>query len=127
MRIVTLSLPDAVEQTVSALPEDAADAALIALTRAYARELDTAAIVARKAEKAYREAVKTGDAALIELVESLRAKVSERAALDRIGFRLHSALSELRATPKSRPEARGGTAGPTGTLGKLRAVKDGAP
>ena len=110
-----------VEATIAALTLEDADAAALELARTYARELDGAAAVRARADKAVKEARLRGDDEHAAEVESLRAKLSERSALVAIGGALHKLLESLQATPK----ARGGFKAPpsrTGTLHHLRSA-----
>lgn len=117
-----MSLLEAVDATLGALSLADEDAALAELTRLYARQVDQAAAVRSAADRALRDAEREGDEELIEQVRALRAKLSERDTLDRIGQRVHAALIELQATPKQRPARPAAPAG-GGALGKLRAVR----
>lgn len=114
-------LPE-VERTVLAVDAAGEDllAASLELARLYAHQLDQAAAIRAQADKALAKAEQSGDESLIELVSSLKAKVSEQGTVERIGAKLHALLSELQATPKARvakPADR-----PAGALSKLRAV-----
>jgi len=116
-----MSMLEHVTQTLTALSLEATDAAAQELCRTYARELDGAAAVRARADKAVKEARLRGDDEHAAEVEALRAKLSERAALVQIGKLLHLLLAELQATPK----ARGGFKAPpskTGTLHHLRSA-----
>jgi len=116
-----MSMLEHVDQTLAALQLEAIDAAAQELCRTYARELDGAAAVRARADKAVKEARLRGDDEHTAEVEALRAKLSERAALVQIGNLLHKLLAELQATPK----ARGGFKAPpskTGTLHHLRSA-----
>jgi hypothetical protein len=116
-----MSMLNEVNQTIDALQLEDADAAALELARTYAQELDGAAAIRARADKAVKEARLRGDDEHIAEVEALRAKLSERAALVQIGRLLHALLAELNATPK----ARGGFKPPpskTGTLHRLRSA-----
>lgn len=118
-----MSLADALEVTVSALDPIELDTAAVELARIYARQLDSAAATAARAERVLREAKnRHSDDILIEEIDVLRRKLGEKECVDRIGARFHALLAELKATPKARgdvkPESRTG-----GTLHKLRAAK----
>jgi len=117
-----MSLTESLDVTISALDPADIDAAAVELARLYARQLDSAAIVAARAEKALRQAKTHGDEALIEEVEALRAKLGEKECVDRIGARFHALLAELKATPKARGDGKTDKR-PSGTLHKLRAAK----
>jgi hypothetical protein len=116
-----MAMLEHVDQTIAALALEDADAAALELARTYARELDTAAAIRARADKAVKEARLRGDDEHTAEVEALRAKLSERAALVQVGKLLHLLLAELNATPK----ARGGFKAPpskTGTLHRLRSA-----
>jgi len=123
-----------VSATLSALREAEhigdEDAAAAELALTYAAEIDRAAIVRGRADKAVRLAMKEyGDeAAVYEMLTALRAKLSERDTVDRIGRDLHALLNELGATPKARhatgrQKGRGGrqTQTTAGALARARA------
>ena len=114
-----MSMLNEVDQTIAALTLEDADAAAVELCRTYARELDGAAAVRARADKAVEGARLRGDDEFALEVDALRAKLSERAALVQVGKLLHALLAELQATPK----ARGGfkPAAPAG--GKLHALR----
>lgn len=116
-----MSLVESLDITIAALDPVEIDAAAVELARVYARQLDQAAIIANRAEKAVREARKTGDDVLVEEMAALRAKLGEKECVDRIGARFHALLAELKATPKARGDANTARKGP-GTLHKLRAA-----
>jgi hypothetical protein len=116
-----MSMLSEVDQTIAALTLEDADAAALELARTYARELDGAAAIRARADKAAKEARLSGDDEHAAEVEALRAKLSERSALVQVGKLLHALLAELNATPK----ARGGFKAPpskTGTLHRLRSA-----
>jgi hypothetical protein len=116
-----MSMLNEINQTIDALQLEDVDAAALELARTYARELDTAAAIRARADKAVKEARLRGDDEHTAEVEALRAKLSERAALVQVGKLLHALLAELNATPK----ARGGFKAPpskTGTLHRLRSA-----
>jgi hypothetical protein len=116
-----MSMLNEVNQTIDALQLEDADAAALELARTYAQELDGAAAIRARADKAVKEARLRGDDEHTAEVEALRAKLSERAALVQVGKLLHALLAELNATPK----ARGGFKAPpskTGTLHRLRSA-----
>lgn len=117
-----MGMAESLDVTISALDPAEIDAAAVELARVYARQLDLAAIVANRAEKAVRNAQKTGDDAFIEEMTALRAKLGERECVDRIGARFHALLAELKATPKARGDSISAKKTP-GTLHELRAAK----
>lgn len=110
------------DESLSALDLGEADAAVAHLARLYAAQIDRAAAAAAQADKAARLAARDGDEGLMELIGALKAKLSERETLDRIGARLHAALVELQATPKSRPSRAAGSGAGVGKLRGLRAA-----
>lgn len=118
-----MAISDSLDSTIAALDPAELDAAAVELARIYARQIDQAAAIQARADKAMREAEKNGDESLIEQMAALRAKLGERECVDRIGARLHALLVDLQATPK----ARAGVAKPGpkagGTLHRLRAAK----
>lgn len=97
-----MTMLNEVEATVTALALEDVDTAAVALMKALAAELDGAAAVRVRADRAVKEARLRGDDEHIAEVEALRAKLSERAALVSIGSMLHKILAEMQATPKSR-------------------------
>lgn len=115
-----MALGNSLEETITALAAQEIDAAAIELARIYARQIDQAAAISAKADKVLREVEKGGDDALIEQVSALRAKLTEKECVERIGARFHALLVDLQAVPK----ARGGrNVGRTGSaLASLRAV-----
>ena len=117
-----MTMQESLAVTISALDPAEIDAAAVALAEMYARQLDLAAIVANRAEKAVRDANRTGDEALIEEMAALRAKLGERECVDRIGARFHALLAELKATPKARGDEKPGRKA-AGTLPELRAAR----
>ena len=116
-----MSLSDSLDATIAALDPAEIDAAAVELARTYARQLDQAAAIAARAEKALRAAEKRADDVLVEEMAALRAKLGERECLDRIGARFHAILVDLQAVPKARGGAKPATKG-GGTLHKLRAA-----
>lgn len=117
-----MALSDSLDATIAALDPEEIDAAAVELARIYARQLDQAAAIQARADKALRSAEKGGDEALIEQMAALRAKLGERECVDRIGARFHALLADLQAVPKARNGAKPGKSG-SGTLHKLRAAK----
>jgi hypothetical protein len=59
------------------------------------------------------------------MVSALRAKLTERDTVDKIGARLTVALVELKATPKAR-QASGGTGKPPAGPSRLMGLRGGA-
>lgn len=121
-RGVAVTMLHAVETTVAALTANDLDVAAVELARLYARQLDGAAAARRAADKALAAAWASDDLALVEQVSALRAKLGERACIDRIGARLHALLESLQATPKARAGVKA-LPSQTGTLHRLRAAK----
>lgn len=97
------TLSTALDRTLGALQLDDAAAAAARLAQMVARHLDSAAATAKLADQALYTAREDGDLEVVDMVAALRAKLGERAALDRLGARLASLLIELQATPRSRP------------------------
>lgn len=112
---MTAGLLASVGATVQAAPTEAADAALVHLAQLYAAQIDQAGDLAAFASNVLARAEQECDDEddLLAQVRALRAKVTERDTLDRLGARLHAALHELGATPK----ARGTKAGPPARTG----------
>lgn len=99
------NLRDAVDETVAALPREATDSALIAYVEALADEIDERERVATYAAAAIRKYDEDPERYGIEIGEALgalKAKLSARDTLDRLGARLHAALVELGASPRAR-------------------------
>ena len=98
-----MSLLDALERTVSALHEHDRDAALVEYLRLLAAEMDRSEEVERGAAAALRRAQRRhgSDHSCVETVAALRAQLSRRAALNRIGARYAAGLVELTATRRS--------------------------
>lgn len=121
-------LAAALETSLAALQVDPVDEGLAALLRAYAREIDGAAIAEIRARELARTVLEEsgGDptAALYERVHALELALTRRQALDRIGARLHAGLVEILGTPRARASSK--PASPPadqpvrGTLSRLR-------
>jgi hypothetical protein len=114
-----MTMLNEVDATIAALTPEDVDAAAVELARSYARELDGAAAIRARADKAAKEARLSGDDEHAAEVEALRAKLSERAALVQVGNLLHKLLAELNATPK----ARGGVKPPAKVNTKLSVLR----
>lgn len=127
-----MSMVEKVSASLDALTLDDEDQAAAELALVYATELDRAGIVRARADKAVRAVVEQGlDPDVYEMVTALRAKLSERECVDRIGRDLHALLNELGATPKARAAAgkksgHGGRQAPASAgklaLARLRSV-----
>jgi hypothetical protein len=109
----------ATETTLAALQLPDSDAALAALVRLYAAELDRAEERGRAFDKLFERLSRQREPDAYEALSIARSMLSARNTLDRLGGRLHAGLAELRATPRSRPmlAPHAPTASP---LGKLR-------
>lgn len=109
----------ATETTLAALQLPDTDAALAALVRLYAAELDRAEERGRTFDRLFDKLSRRADPDVYEALSVARSMLSARTTLDRLGGRLHAGLAELRATPRSRPmlAPHAPTASP---LGKLR-------
>lgn len=125
-----MSLTEAVRTSVGQLHDgdgpQPADEALVELLVMLARELDGAAAVARLAERALADARREfpEDPVLQESIAMLRAKLSERMALDRLSARVFSALTDLGLTPKVRGTAvPRPMAGPVGPMERMRLLR----
>lgn len=111
-------LRDAVDETVAALPREATDAALIAYVEALADQIDERHKIARYAAAAidaFEASDYTDDVDFREALGALRAKLSERETLDRLGARLHAALVELGASPRARAKGEAPKAAKVGS------------
>jgi hypothetical protein len=110
-----VSLLEPVSTSLAALDLGEKDAGAAALAQLYARQIDRAAATAALADRALRDVEKRGDDVLIEMVQALKARLSERDTLDRLGARLTAVLVELHATPRARAAGKVATpAAPTG-------------
>lgn len=98
-------LRDGVDETIAALPTERTDAALIAYVEALADEIDERERVATYAAAAVRKYDEDPERYGVEVGEALgalRAKLTARDTLDRLGARLHAGLVELGASPRAR-------------------------
>lgn len=121
-----------VEATLAALELDDSDKAAAELARTYANQIDQAAAIRAKADKLVRDVIRNGALpgdTILERVDALQAKLSERDCIDKIGRDLAALLDALGATPKARAAlgkktGHGGRQAPpgTGALHKLRSV-----
>jgi len=127
-----VTMRDEIGKTLDALELDTVYSAAAELALTYARQLDQAAAVRAQADKALRTAYETGDEAMVEQVTALRAKLSERDCVDRIGRDMAALLDQLHATPKARAavdkdkaKGHGGRQAPpsSGALARLRSVQ----
>lgn len=115
---VSGNLRDAVDETIVALPTEKADSALIAYVEALADEIDERERVATYAAAAIRKYDEDPERYGVEIGEALgalRAKLSARDTLDRLGARLHAALVELGASPRARAKGEAPKAAPVGS------------
>ena len=113
------TLGPAVAASLAALALPPSDAALAALVRAYAHELDASYRRAERFERLLDRIDRTDDPDAYEALIIARGLLSHRAALDKIGSRLQVGLDALRATPRARPMAPP-RAPDTSPLGRLR-------
>lgn len=124
----TPSILTALQQALKAVPPPAQDAAVVALAKRYALELDDADVISTAATKALRDLAKEDvDDALFEKFEALAARIEEVHVAGLIGPKLLAALEQLQLTPKARnavltPGGGGGGDGGTTPLGHLRAL-----
>lgn len=98
-----MTLAKAVADTLAALDEHAADAAVRELAVSYARAVDRAEAEGRAAGEVMARLSKDEDPDAWEAVEALRAQLSARQALVQLGSRLEATLVLLQAVPKTRP------------------------
>ncbi len=122
---MTGDLRAAVDQTLEAIDVAPEEAAAAELARQLASEIDDAATAERWATLALRQVADDDDpdAELEELIRGLKAKVSRRDALVRVGQRLEAVLVQLQATPAARGKAA--SAGPPRVAGALTALRGG--
>jgi hypothetical protein len=108
----------ATETTLAALQLPDSDAALAALVRLYAAELDRAEERGRQLDVVLGKLSRQREPDAYEALSIARSMLSARNTLDRLGGRLHAGLAELRATPRSRPmlAPHAPTASPLGRL-----------
>lgn len=105
------SLLVAVQATLAALPAtNPEDIAAHRLAEIYARQLDDAKHIGRAADKVLANVRKDlgTDIDLLEQVQALRNKLTERGAVENLGPKLLQVLDALAATPKARLAAKGG-------------------
>lgn len=122
----------AVDATIEALDLDPEHAAAAALARVYAEQLDSAAAAEAAADRVLRLAEREAtEPEVFEMLQTLRSKLSARAAIANIGPRLESLLGRLLATPKDAGTGRKPAAvdkrhpEPTGALALIRGGKSG--
>ncbi len=98
------TLSQDLETTLAALHLGPTDAALAGLLRLYASELDGARAAERRAAQVARDVIRElgAESALHERVQALQMALARRTALDRIGARLQSALTDMLATRRAR-------------------------
>lgn len=110
---------EAVTTTLGALDLPASDAAIAALTIAYAAELDAAAERERRLDRVLDRLSRSDEPDIFEALSIARGLLGVRATLDKLGGRLQTGLDSLRATPRARPVAP--PRAPAGSpLGRLR-------
>jgi hypothetical protein len=112
-------LAPAVEKTIAALALPPSDAALAALVRAFAVEIDASHRRAERFERLLDRIERQDEPDAYEALMIARGLLSSRAALDKIGARIQTGLDALRATPRARPVAPP-RAPDTSPLGRLR-------
>jgi hypothetical protein len=98
-------LRDAVDEATAALPLQAQDVALKVYALMLAESIDERERRADLADRALRRAQDEFGEEGVELLDelrTLRAKLSARETLDRLGTNLHRALVELGASPRAR-------------------------
>jgi hypothetical protein len=102
-------LRDAVDEATAALPLQAQDIALKVYALMLADSIDERNRLAEIADRALRRAQDEYGEEGVELLDelrTLRAKLSARETLDRLGTNLHKALVELGASPRARAEGK---------------------
>lgn len=109
----------AVATSLAALDLPPSDAALAALVRLYARQLDAAEARDARWERLLDKIERADDPDAYEALIIARGMLSTRATCDKIGSRLQIGLDALRATPRARPLAPP-RAPDTSPLGRLR-------
>jgi hypothetical protein len=112
-------LAPAVDKTIAALALPPSDAALAALVRAYAVEIDASFRRAERFERLLGRIERQDEPEAYEALVIARGMLSARAALDKIGARMQTGLDALRATPRARPVAPPRVPD-TSPLGRLR-------
>ena len=100
-------LRDAVDEATAALSLQPQDVALKVYALMLAESIDERERLADIADSALRRAEReSDDPDLLDEVRTLRAKLSARETLDRLGTNLHKALVELGASPRARAEGK---------------------
>jgi hypothetical protein len=112
-------MSDAVAATLVALELPPTDAAIAALMRLHAAEIDAAAERERRLDRVLDRLSRADEPDVFEALSIARGLLGVRATLDKIGGRLQTGLDSLRATPRTRPIAP--PRAPAGSpLGRLR-------
>lgn len=109
----------AITETLGALDLPRSDSGLAALVLLYAAEIDRAEERGARFDRIFDRLSRQDDPDVYEALSIARGMLSNRSTLDRLGGRLHSGLTELRATPRSRP-IPAPRAPAESALGKLR-------
>ena len=102
-------LRDAVDDATAALPLQPQDVGLKVYALMLAESIDERNRLAEIADRALRRAEDAyGDEGVdvLDELRTLRAKLSARETLDRLGTNLHKALVELGASPRARAEGK---------------------
>ena len=120
-------LRDAVDEATAALPLQPQDVALKVYALMLAESIDERERLADIADSALRRAEReSDDPDLLDEVRTLRAKLSARETLDRLGTNLHKALVELGASPRARAEGKAPKAAGAGANWRAMVVQGGA-
>jgi hypothetical protein len=119
-------LRDAVDEATAALPLLPQDIGLKVYALMLADSIDERERLAELADRALQRAEREhgDDVDLFAELRTLRAKLSARETLDRLGTNLHRALVELGASPRARAEGKAPKVPTAG--GKLSALRGGA-
>ena|SRR5690349_14164911 len=102
-------LRDAVDESTAALPLQPQDIALKVYALTLADSIDERNRLAEIADRALRRAEDEYGVEGVDVLDelrTLRAKLSARETLDRLGTNLHRALVELGASPRARAEGK---------------------
>src|SRR5690349_16072041 len=122
-------LRDAVDESTAALPLQPQDIALKVYALTLADSIDERNRLAEIADRALRRAEDEYGVEGVDVLDelrTLRAKLSARETLDRLGTNLHKALVELGASPRARAEGKAPKAAGAGANWRAMVVQGGA-
>ena len=122
-------LRDAVDDATAALSLQPQDIGLKVYALMLAESIDERERLAEIADRALRKAERDlgeENADLFAELRTLRAKLSARETLDRLGTNLHKALVELGASPRARAEGKVPRAPSAATSNPLTMLRGGA-